>query len=360
MKVLQVIESLTRGGAERLVVELASEFARLGLESRVLCLSEPGPWAAQLQSKGIYAGCLHKKRGADLSILRKIRSACRTLAPDVVHTHLFTANLWTRLAGLPGRDWSLVVTLHNIDDWRAPLHRFIDRALVPAADRYVAVGQGVARYYRSEGIPAGRMCVIPNAVRWSDTPCPPALVSALPTIRACGRLVPQKGFDRLIEATSILAARRVPFKMEVIGDGPERVHLKGLIESLGLSERVCLLGARDDARTLIASSDIFVMPSLREGLPLVLLEALHAARPIVASDLPVLAGVVENNREALLVEPGSPQALAAAIEILLADPSRARAIGQAGRLQAISRYTIERAASSYVDLYRELGRERGK
>ena len=120
-----------------------------------------------------------------------------------------------------------------------------------------------------------------------------------------------------------------------------------------------LVGERD-GREFIAAADILVLPSRREGLPLVLLEALHAGRPVVASKLPALVGVVADGREALLVEPDSPKALARAIERLIADPVGARAMGAAGRILAKREFSIEGAASSYIDVFTRAVRRRGE
>lgn len=354
MKILQVIESLTRGGAERLAIELAREFAGAGHESRIVCLSSPGPWAEGLEREGLYAGCLGKRPGADISCVGKLRRFIREFEPDIVNTHLFTANLWARLAGLGRRPWRLVVTLHNVDSWRRPVHRALDHVLTRAADQYVAVGPAVAAYWRRGGVRGARMGVIPNAVRWNEVPYVRPFERKRPVLRACGRLVVQKGFDVLVEAAGLLAGRGAKLTVEIIGEGPEHGRLAHAVHRLGLDGTVSLTGARDDARELIASADAFIMPSLREGLPLVLLEALHAGRPVVASRLTALAGIVRARSEAILVDPGSPGALARGIERLLSKPDEAVAMGLAGRERARCEFTMERAAASYLALYSRL------
>jgi glycosyltransferase involved in cell wall biosynthesis len=355
---MQVIEALTVGGAERLVVELAGEFAQRGVENGVLCLSTPGRWARDLDSRGLYLGCVGKSRGVDLAALGVLKRRIREFAPDVVHSHLFTANLWTRLAFRKRRRHAAVVTLHNIDDWRRAIHRFADGVLRRATDAFVAVSPAVRDYYVLSGLRPESIAVIPNGIGWSEEEPAEPLRADVPVIRACGRLVPQKGFAALIEAARILDTRRVPFRMEIVGDGPERARLEELITRHGVAHKVTLAGGRDDARRLIASCDVFVLPSLREGLPLVVLEALHAGRPIIASDLDGLRGVLEDGDNALLVDPGSPAALASAVEKLLADRTVARAIARKGRASARSRFSIEQAAQSYLDVYEAALRRR--
>ncbi len=353
MRVVQVIEALTRGGAERLVIELARELGRRGVCSRVLCLRDDGPWASDIAAEGIYAGCLGKRRGLDVSCALRLRRALDALDADVVNAHLFTANLWTRVAGLAPRRWSLVATLHNVDNWRAPVHRMADQILWWAADAYVAVGPAVSAYYAGQGVPQSRLSVIPNGIRWNGETLREPLVSPKAVIRACGRLVPQKGFDILIEAAA-LAARRHDFLLEIIGDGPERSRLEATAAAHGLGEKVVFLGARDDARALIASCDLFVLASLREGLPLVLLEALHAGRPIVATRLQGIDAVLSDALEGTVVESGSVEALASGIEKVLSDRDSARAMARRGREKAKREFSMERVASDYAELYSRL------
>ncbi|MHC4711768.1 MAG: glycosyltransferase [Planctomycetota bacterium] len=358
MRVVQVIEALTRGGAERLVIELARELADRGLYSRVLCLSDDGEWAGGLAARGLYAGCVGKRRGPDFPCALRLRAALDALGADVVNAHLFTANLWTRLAGIKGRRWSLVATLHNVDNWRGPIHRVADQALWWAADAYVAVSDTVASYYSGQGVPSSRLSVIRNGIHWNGQICPTPLEGDTPVIRACGRLVPQKGFETLIDAAFILAQSR-DFVLEIVGDGPERMKLEEAVQARGLDGTVIFLGARDDARRLIASCDLFVLASLREGLPLVLLEALHAGRPVVATRLSAITGVVRDGREARLAETGSAISLAAAIDAMLSDVATARTMAQRGREMARREFSMERVASDYLELYGTLqGRRR--
>ncbi len=354
MRILQVIESMTRGGAERLALELAREFAAAGHQSGILCLSAPGPWAETLKVEGLYAGCIAKRLGADLTCIERLARFIRDYDADIVNTHLFTANLWTRLAGLARRRWRLVVTLHNIDSWRRPIHKALDHCLSRAADHYVAVAAPVAAYWRKNGAQRTALTTIPNAVRCNATTYTRPLESLPATIRACGRLVPQKGFHILVEAASLMAASGIKFDLEIIGEGPERARLESMVMDKGLCDEVRFLGERDDARSLVAEADMVALPSLREGLPLVLLEAMHAGRPIVATRLDAVEYALTHEREGLLVKPGSPAALAKGMERMIALPGCAAAMGLAAKNRAGRDFAIKRVADSYLRLYQDL------
>jgi len=354
MKVLQIIEALTRGGAERLVIELSREYVKRGVDAQVLCLSAPGPWAADIEGDGLYAGCLGKRPGIDLGIIGKLKNRIAELAPDVVHTHLFTSNLWVRLASLPRRNWRLVSTLHDLDTWRGPVHTFADWVLKDVADFYVGVSGAVRDYYAECGVSAKKLAVIPNGIYSNGETPAPILDSKPAVVRACGRLVAKKGFLVLINAAALLKAEGVDVSIEIVGDGPQRPELEAAIRARGVESHLRLLGARDDARRLIAETDVFVLPSFIEGLPLVILEAFHAGRPVVTTDLPGLRGVVTHGEDAIVVRPGDAEALARGIRMLVENPDVARALARVARAKAKQEFSIERTAASYLQLYNQL------
>ena len=225
--------------------------------------------------------------------------------------------------------------------------------LTTAADRYVAVSGAVADYYMGCGL-GRRLRVIPNGVYWNGATPRKPLEGRVPVVRACGRIVANKGFSVLIRAAAILRDRKTVVKIEIIGDGPGKPGLEAEIGALGLEQHVALLGEREDARSLIADADVFVLSSLTEGLPLVVLEAMFAGRPIVASDLPGLRGVIVDGESAFVVQPGSAEMLAKALGAVLSSPESARALGRVARARAKEDFSIERAASSYLELYKEV------
>jgi len=223
--------------------------------------------------------------------------------------------------------------------------------LAGAAAQYIGCSRAVSEYYARQGVPADRLRVIPNGIYWNGAVCGVPFSRTVPVVRSCGRLVPQKGFDVLVRAAAILKGQGVRFRCEIIGAGPERENLETLARRLAVDDIVDFPGATDDARELIADSDIFVLPSYTEGLPLVILEAMHSARPIVTTNLPGLKGVINHGQEGVVVEMGSPKAVAKGRKLLFDDTAAAVSLGRAARARAKSEFTIERTAASYLEAY---------
>lgn len=206
---------------------------------------------------------------------------------------------------------------------------------------YVCVGAHLAEAVRARGVPAGRVFVVPNAVRL-DVPraaaprlADPRLadprLAAAPVIVAGGRLHEKKGFDILLRAMARLRDAGVAAECRIAGEGPERARLEALAAELDLGGRVRLAGWRDDLPAFLAEGDLFAFPSHQEGFPLVLLQAMAAGLPIVSSAIDGPNEMLADGRTGLLVPDADPAALADALAALAADPARARALGAAAR-----------------------------
>ena len=174
---------------------------------------------------------------------------------------------------------------------------------------------------------------------------------------AVGNLYPVKGHRHLIDAVALLAARHPALHVAIAGRGALEGDLRAAARDRGLADRVHLIGLRSDVPAVLAAADVFVLPSLSEGLPLALLEAMFAGRPIVASAVGEVSAALAHGVAGVLVPPGDPQALAAALDGVLSDPQRAGELGRAAVRRAAAEYDISRMVRRYVDLYEEaLGR----
>jgi glycosyltransferase involved in cell wall biosynthesis len=187
------------------------------------------------------------------------------------------------------------------------------------------------------------------------------LLEGVPVIGMVGRLIePEKGLAVLLEGMARLAGPPAPLSCQllIVGEGPARRQLHDLCARLGILSRVAFAGMRRDIADLLPLFDVFVMPSLSEGFGIAIVEAMAAGRPVVASAVGGIPEIVKQGETGLLVPPGDPVALAAAIRDLLTQPDRARALGACGRQRARERFSIESAVKRHEDLYDALAAQR--
>jgi glycosyltransferase involved in cell wall biosynthesis len=234
------------------------------------------------------------------------------------------------------------------------------RAAMAISDRTVAVSSRVAdQLGRDVGVQRSRITMIPNGVRHvlpdrvtlrdelSLGPADRLLVSV-------GNLYPVKGHQHLIDAMALLARRYPTLHLAIGGRGDLAEALMARAREHGFSNRLHLLGLRSDVAAVLAAADIFVLPSLSEGLPLALLEAMFSGCPIVASDVGDVGVALAQGQAGVLVEPGNAAALAAALDTLLSDPRRAAELGERAARRAADQYDVSRMVQTYATLYEEL------
>jgi sugar transferase (PEP-CTERM/EpsH1 system associated) len=359
--VLFCIWALEAGGAERFLVELAKRIPGDRFHVKIVCLSRKGAWAGEVESAGIEVVSLDKRTGIDFGILFRLIGLFRRERPAIVNTHLWTADVWARaaavLAGVP----QIVVTEQNVDLWKTWLHRLIDRILFHWTNRVICVSDEVRDFYRKAGVPARKLEVIPNAIdlRRESTEGGDLrdAIGARPgdfVFLCAARLHPQKAHHVLIDAAGrLIQSGLAAFRIALAGEGTLRTALEEQVRVAGLGEHVRFLGFRNDVRRLLPQADAFVLPSLYEGLPLAVLEAMAASLPVVATAVGGNAAVVEDGRSGLIVAPGDAAALAAAMSRLVEDRDAARAMGKAGRHRVEAQYDIESAAARTSALFEE-------
>jgi glycosyltransferase involved in cell wall biosynthesis len=301
---------------------------------------------------------------AILRVQRGIWECVTEFEPDVIHSHDAAPPLWLYLRLIRDRRHApIILTLHNVMS-----RQFADNeqglpglvTLMRQADRLTGVSEDVVRD-AIDLLPeaAGKMTLVHNGV------VPPAVEPAPVTadgpahLLAIGRLVPQKGFDRAIDAVAQLAPRHPDLRLRIVGVGPLLADLEAQARQLGIADRVEFAGAveHDDIPALLRDSVAVVMPSRFEGFPLVALEAAWMARPVVGTAAPGLSLAVTDGDNGLLVDPDDPRALAVALESLILDRGRARALGEAARRRAEQHWSLAACADAYEALYRTLGAE---
>ncbi|HWT92848.1 MAG TPA: glycosyltransferase [Solirubrobacteraceae bacterium] len=368
--VLTLIDSVHfDGGAERLAVELATRLDRTRY-APLLCVTrgertdrEPAEEAAvaQLREAGVPVLWLERGSRADLLVWRRFVATLRRRRVGVLHAHKFGSNVWGAvmgsLAGVP----AVVSHEHTwaYDDRRRML---LDRHVVArGSDAVIAVStEDRRRMIELEGMPAARVRYIPNGI---VTPAPGdgarvraelGLADDVPLVGAIGTMRPQKAFEVLVDAAATLRERVPGVRVAIVGEGPEQERLAAQVEALGLSDTVLLLGYRADVPDVLHALDVVVNCSDFEGQPLAILEAMEAARPIVATRVGGTPDLLDDGVHALLVSPRDPAAVAEAVERLLADRGAARALGERARARRRDEFDIARTVARVEDLYAEL------
>ena len=287
------------------------------------------------------------------SMLAHVR-AVRKERPEILHTSLRTP--WSCqygiLAGLVAPGVRVVCVEQLPIPSPSRLQRAIRRFLAGRVAGHVAVGDRAARLVeRFVGLPERSVGTIYNGVPDLEAE-PMARRRPGPIIGTLGRLDPQKGFDLLIRALPLVPDATVV----IVGDGPERAGLERLARELGVTDRVLITGWSEQARAYLGSFDIFVLPSRFEGFPLSIVEAMLARLPVVATDVGSIAEAVLDGETGFLVPAEDVDALAGALQRLLADPELRRRLGESGRARALDRFTAATMARSFERLYEEVTR----
>ncbi|MFH1690675.1 MAG: glycosyltransferase [Candidatus Eisenbacteria bacterium] len=338
-KVLHVVESMKAGGAERVVVEYAKWHDRSRYEPEVCCVLSSGPFADSVASSGVPVHVLGRKSRFDLGAIFRLARIVRRGRFDVVHNHNFAA----LAAGLPasvlGRARAVIRTEHNVLRTRGPARHYVSRAAALREDAQIAVSDAVRRAHTDCGrIRPGRFVTVLNGVD-EERLAPSAdrasvrrqlgLPDDAVVCLNVGSLTEQKNRRTLLDAAARLTDID-ELRLLVVGSGPEEEELRGRVNELGLSGRVLLLGQRLDVPDLLAASDIFVLSSDWEGLPITILEAMAAGVPCVATAVGGVPEALTDGVNGLTVEPGDPEALAYGLRRLAGDADlRARLAGAA-------------------------------
>ena len=361
LRIAQLIESDGPGGAERVVADLASAFQAGGATS-VVFLPEAGDgWLArQLLGTGVTIDHFRIERPFSPACARSLAAAFRRHRIDLAHSHEFSMAVYgawaSWLAGVQH-----VITMHGSRYYAAHLRRRVAmRAAIASSGRTIAVSNPLADHIsRDLLVRRSRIPIILNGVR-PPVPLAPTLREELGLetadrlIVSVGNLYPVKGHRHLIDALALLTVRHPTAHVAISGRGDLEQALRRRARELGVANRVHLLGLRSDVSALLRAADVFVLPSLSEGLPLALLEAMFAGCPIVASNVGDVGIALADGDAGVLAEPGNPHALARSIDELLSDSRRAKGLGERASRRAAAEYDVSRMVRHYTTVYQDL------
>ncbi len=353
------IEALTVGGAEQMLIDLANQFVKRGWQVHMICLTKPGELAQKL-GDDVTLHVLEKKPGVDAGLPGRLRKLFKLIKPSVVNSHLWTANLWTRISllktGIP-----VIVTEHSRDTWKPSLYRFLDRQLARSMFRLVAVSNDTADFYKTTvGVSDALVDVINNGVdttRYASGDGANLRTQWVPKgaflVGTVGRMVPAKNHIRLIKTAAVLKQNSVNCKVLIVGDGPERESVEHAISENDVSDYVLLAGTRSDIPDILAALDLFVLSSDREGHPLTAMEAQAAGTAVILTDAGGSADAVSMQGEQVggLLVGKSVDALSSAIQTLLADKETLAAMSQFGQRYALAHFDRKNMVDQYEALF---------
>lgn len=359
LRVAQLIESDGPGGAETVVAELAAALSQAGAQVVVFVPHNGQGWLERrLSGLDVALERFRFDRPISLAFVRWLATTFRRLEIQVAHSHEFSFAVYGAIAARAARVGH-VITMHGGRYYRARLARRLAlRAAIAFTPETVAVSTRLRTYLQRDLlVPRSRIAVVPNGIRpvmpaGEDLRVELGLAPTAKIILAVANLYPVKGHRHLIGALHRIATRHPNAHVVVAGRGEEHAALLDHAERLGLGGRVHLLGLRSDIPRLLAAADVFALPSLSEGLPIAILEAMFAGRAIVASDVGDLRFALDGGRAGRLVPPGDEPALAAALDDLLADPLAAQTLGEQARARAEAEFQISAMVARYVALYR--------
>lgn len=359
MNVLHLHKLTGISGSEAHLLTLLPALRERGVDVRFLGLDVPGTEAPRFYERLDTLGVPYRRVrcGTDASprMARDVVRAVRADRPDLLHTHLVHADVYGALAaGLTRTPY--LSSRHNDDRYLLGPFRYVDRAFAHGARRLVAISEAVRRFLEAAGHDPAKLTTIHYgldelpAAASETTPGQAGIPADAPLALAVGRLIEQKDHATLLRAFARVREAHPAARLAILGSGPLEAETRALTEELGLAEAVILPG-RTEIRDWLDRADVFVHTSRWEGFGIVLLEAMLAGLPIVATRVSAIPEIVADGETGALVEPGDVEGVARELAALLADPGMRRALGDAGRRRAHAEFSVGRMTDRTIDVY---------
>lgn len=363
-KVAHVVLSLQPGGLERLVCTLVSSPVLATVPTIIVCLDEPGVLAPVVETAGCRIVMVKRRAGLDVGLIGRLARVFKQEGVTVVHTHSLDPMLY---AGWAAWFTSVSVRIHTQHDTWLRTYNWKDRLKFRVAStvfhKIVGVSQDTTRAFGLYGISSQKAVTILNGIeekKFSRKQME-ANQTTIESTHGCtkrewvvgsvARLSPEKGIHHLLHAHAILRLRGLPIRLVLVGEGPQRRDLEMLSRTLGISTTVEFMGYQEHVETFLSTFDFFALPSITEGIPLSLLEAMAHGLPIVATNVGGIPEIVVHQESGLLVPPGQPEALAQALEQLIQDPGEAERFAKNAEYRIRERFGMTAMSEAYQHLY---------
>jgi glycosyltransferase involved in cell wall biosynthesis len=362
LRVLQIIPTLDQGGAEKQMCLLASGLDRAQFECHVATLTRDGPRRVELDQAGIPVHSVQKRAKVDPWAMMRLNGIVRKLKPDIVHTWLFAANCYGRAAALWNRVPVIIGGERCVDPWKSISQLWIDRFLSRRSNAIITNSSGVVDFYSERGVRRDIFHVIPNGI-------PPSKATTIsrheayerlgvPSDRqiiACvGRLWPQKGHSDLFWAMELFRVVRDGTMLVVIGDGPLRQRLEHLRDQYQMADCIRMVGERQDVAELMPHFSLLIHASHYEGQSNVIMEAMQARVPVVASDIPGNRDLVVPGLTGELFPMGDAELLARKMMALMADENLRERMGVEAKKRIEEHFSVQSMIDRHQALYQQL------
>ncbi len=360
-----LIDTMQVSGPGRQLAALARYLAPVGVEFLVVTFHRAGrsqsPYLEHLEQAGVRYVLMPESGPLDLRLIPRVRRVLAQWAPSVVQTHGYKPTALAYALRRSGASWPWIAFFHGTtsENAKTRLYHWLDRRMMARADRVVVMSRRQQASFSHLG---AKVHVLYNAVislgsrqetrALTNLSSSPFGAMSAPLIGVVGRFSPEKGVDVFLHACRELVRRRVAFSAVVAGDGPQRDALEKLRDTLGLTGHVHYPGIVASVEALYSRLDLLVIPSRSEGLPNVLLEALRADVPVVATRVGAVPEVIDSPLAGVLVPPNDPTALADAIERSLSVGDTAGA--RTARREVAERFSLERRGMEHLTLYADL------
>ena len=366
MRVLHVISGLTGGGAERLVAQLVPNIQDAGMKCAVMSVY-PSAVPPEITAHNIDVVQISRRGRFDPAFFPRMIGAMKSWKPDVVHTHLHTGNYWGRAAAIAAGVPTIVRTEHAPCDpsIRVPGSGIADRVLNNASGAVVTFMEEQGRFLaRYEGLDVKKIAIIPNGIVHGPIPTAASVaegrarLGSTPgdfVILQLGNLLKVKNQRLALQAFAAIDPRlRHRARLFFVGEGADRPALTQLVHELHLEEYVKFLGFRDDVSRLLPGADLAIMPSLKEGMPLALLEAMSAGVPVLTTPWIGARDLLQDGSCGIITEDWKPESLTQSIAAVMQSYERARAIAQRAQTMVRREYDIALTTQRHCDLYQRL------
>jgi glycosyltransferase involved in cell wall biosynthesis len=368
ISILFVIDGLEFGGGERVFLQLAA-----GLKDRYQVFIAATPareFEKRIKKLNIPFFPVDMSRRTSLKPISQIKNIIKTHKIDVVHSQGARADFFARLAsrsvGLSHILCTVAMPVEGFDIGiiRKKAYRFMDYVSQRYVEHFIVVSDSLKQFLiEMKGIPAKQITKIHNGIEL-DQYNPDAefcdlrkefeMPSNDPLIGAIGRMVWQKGFEYLIHSLPEIIDINPGAKILFVGEGPLKNDLRKLAEDLNVIDNVIFTGFRNDMQSILSSLDILVVPSLLEGFPMVILEGMAMAKPIIAASLPGILEQIESDKTGIIVPPKNSSAISSSIIDLLKNKNKAFRLGRKAREFVLENFTVQKMICKTEQVYQEL------